>query len=116
MGTFKCPDQHFATVHVDIIGPLAHCQGSSNVLTIIDCFTQWPEAISITDVTAVTCAQALLMHWIAHFGIPEDIISDQGWQFTATCGLNCATYSAHCIITPQRSHPQCNGMIERFDR
>ena len=100
MGTLKCPDQYFTTVHVDIIGPLTHCQGYCNMLTIIDGFTQWPETIPITDVTVVTCAQALLMHWVVHFSVPEDIISMAGnsWQ---TCRPNCAIYLAHSIITPQ---------------
>ena len=116
VGTFKCPDQHFATVHMNIVAPLAHCQGYSNVLTIIDRFTRWPEAIPIADATAITCVRALPTHWVARFGIPEDIISDQRRQFTA----NLCTELCNLLGTQHHRttvfHPQCNGMIERFHR
>ena len=51
------------------------------LLTIVDCFSRWPEAIPLNDITSATCAQALISHWITRFGIPMDLSSDSGAQF-----------------------------------
>lgn len=68
------------------------------------------------DITAASCASALLRQWICRFGVPSDITSDQGRQFTS------ALWSElHCLlgITSLRTtayHPQANGMVERVHR
>ncbi|GFO50072.1 Gag-Pol polyprotein [Plakobranchus ocellatus] len=52
------------------------------LFTIIDRFTRRPEAVPLPDAHASTCATALLHLWVARFGVPEDINSDRGRQFT----------------------------------
>ena len=76
------PDHRFQRIHVDIVGPLPISQGKSYLFTIIDRYTRWPEAIPMADATASSCAFALLSQHIARFGVPEDVTSDRGPQFT----------------------------------
>ncbi|GFN78285.1 Pol polyprotein [Plakobranchus ocellatus] len=86
------------------------------LFTVIDRFTRWPEAVPLPDAQASTCATALLHHWVARFGVPEDIASDRGRQFTSALwtqlnsllGINANTTTAY--------HPQANGMVERLHR
>ena len=79
---FELPDRRFQHIHVDIVGPLPKSEGQAYLFTIVDRFTRWPEAVSMADSTAASCAQALLHNWIARFGIPDTVTSDRGVQFT----------------------------------
>ena len=78
MSTFANPDAHFDYVHVDIVGPLPSSQGFRYLLTCVDRFTRWPEAIPLPDSTAEITAQAFMSGWISRFGIPAVITTEKG--------------------------------------
>ena len=110
------PDRRFGSIHVDIVGPLPCSENKIYLFTIVDRFTRWPEAIPLADATTETCARGLIRHWIARFGVPDDLTSDRGPQFTShlwaalnkLLGISASTTTAY--------HPQANGMVERFHR
>ena len=101
---------------MDIVGPLPCSENKIYLFTIVDRFTRWPEAIPLADATTETCARGLIRHWIARFGVPDDLTSDRGPQFTShlwaalnkLLGISASTTTAY--------HPQANGMVERFHR
>lgn len=78
------PNERFAVVHIDIIGPLPPSNGFTYCLTCIDRFTSWAEAFPVTNISAETIATAFYTGWIARFGIPTKIITDQGRQFESS--------------------------------
>ncbi|KAL3251712.1 hypothetical protein MRX96_000380 [Rhipicephalus microplus] len=47
LATFTPPDSGFSHVHLDLVGPLPSSQSSRYMLTCVDRFTRWPEALSL---------------------------------------------------------------------
>ena len=50
---------------------------------MMDGFTKWAEAIPVGEITARSVAKVVLEQWVARYGIPDQIHSDQGLQFTS---------------------------------
>lgn len=116
LSTFSVPHRRFHHVNIDLVGPLPPSQGFTYLLTIVDRFTRWPEAVPLTDISTLTCARAFIRQWVAHFGVPAEISSDRGSQFTSQLwsDLTRLLGAHHCRTTA--FHPQSNGLIERFHR
>lgn len=114
--TFQVPHRHFDHIHVDLVGPLPPSQGFTHLLTVVDHFTRWPEAISLTTTTAHACAQALVSQWITRFGVPIDMSSDRGSQFTSQLWDSMSKLLGTKLHHTTVYHPQANGLVERFHR
>ena len=110
------PTGRFHTVHIDIVGPLVPSRGCQYLLTCIDRFTRWAEAIPIPDMTAETTAHHFLAGWVARFGAPQVIITDQGTQFESRAWSALLDFLGTTRHRTTPYHPQSNGMIERFHR
>ena len=113
---FKVPNRRFDHINVDLVGPLEECRGMTHLLTIVDRFTRWPEAIPLNITDTPECARALLHHWVSRFGLPADISSDRGPQFTSDLWTNLAALLGTSLHRTTSYHPQANGLVERFHR
>lgn len=110
------PEKRFSHIHIDLVGPLPPSEGFSHLLTIVDRTTRWPEAIPMTNTSTADCARALIRHWITRFGVPLDMSSDRGTQFTSTLWNEIAHQLGIQLHRTSAYHPQSNGLVERFHR
>lgn len=113
---FKPPTQRFKHIHIDIVGPLTSCQGYRYLLTCIDRFTKWSEAVPLADIKAETVASAFVNIWISRFGVPKEIITDQGKQFESRLFRQLAKLCGSRVKHTTPYHPQANGLVERWHR
>ena len=116
LGCFPEVNARFAHVHVDIVGPLSPCKGFRYLLTMVDRFTRWPEAVPLVNIEAETVTHAFLERWVALYGCPATVTTDRGSQFESqTFGDTLRTLGCHRSRTTAY-HPAANGMVERFHR
>ncbi|BHF77541.1 hypothetical protein SprV_0602064800 [Sparganum proliferum] len=116
IGTFPGPGARFSHVHLDIVGPLLLSNGCSYLLTCVDRFTRWSEAIPPPDTAALTVAKAFLSRWVAIFGAPSTITTVRGAQFESNLFQSLLSFLGCTRIRTTAYHPAANGMVERFHR
>ena len=112
---FEPVSSKFAHVHVDIVGPLPPSKGFRYILTIVDRFSRWPEAIPLPDITAQSVVDVFVLHFVGRYGAPEIITTDRGRQFTSTLWHDLMTSLGSKIIHTTSYNP-ANGIVERFHR
>ena len=115
-GTFSSPNSRFDTVHIDLVGPFPPARGCRYLLTCVDRFSRWPEAIPITDTVASTVADAFVSHWIARFGVPLTVTTDRGAQLESQLFTSLLKFLGSTRIRTTSYHPCANGLVERFHR
>ena len=116
LSAFPVPDARFDVIHIDLVGPLPPSRGFTYLLTCVDRYTRWPEAIPLTSITAEAVAQAFLTGWISRFGVPSTIVTDRGRQFESRLWTHLMSLLGSKRARTTAYHPQTNGMVERFHR
>ena len=107
----------FDVVHVDIVGPLpVSSKGHAYLLTMIDRFSRWLEAVPCASLTAENMATLFLNTWVARFGVPARVISDQGRNFDSALFKRVLASLGCDKVRTTAYHPQSNGMVERSHR
>ncbi|KFD66920.1 LOW QUALITY PROTEIN: hypothetical protein M514_20786 [Trichuris suis] len=114
--TFQVPERRFDHVHLDIVGPLPQRRGCSYLLTMVDRFTRWPEVVPVPNACAATIAHAFMSTWVARFGVPAVITTDQGRQFQSSLWKELASSLGTKLAPTTAYRPQTNGLVERLHR
>ncbi|KAJ0171196.1 hypothetical protein K1T71_013395 [Dendrolimus kikuchii] len=104
------PSGPFIRLHLDFLGPI----NGQTYLVIVDAFTKWVEVYEMFTSATSTTVLDKLHDFIARFGLPETIVSDNGTAFTSSefnqfCilnGISQVTSPAYC--------PSSNGQAESF--
>lgn len=104
-------------IAMDLLGPFKKTDhGSIYVLVITDRFSKLTRAIPMKSTTAPQVADAFVEHWVIPYGMPRQLLTDNGPQFIAKF------FEAVCLIlqvkhvTTTAYHPQANGQAERYNQ
>ena len=86
------------------------------ILTALDHFTKWAEAVPLKNKEALTAAKALTKEVFLKVGLPMQLLTDQGKEFEAQVLKDLC----HCLeidkVRTTASKPSTNGGVERFHR
>lgn len=109
-------DTPFQRIAVDIVGPIYPMTDRKNryILTIVDYATRYPEAIALPNIEAQTVAEALVTTF-SRVGIPREILTDQGAQFTSEVMRQVSQLLSIRQLVTTPYHLACNGLVERFN-
>ena len=106
------PSKPWQTLHADLCGPFP---SGESLLVMVDTCSRWPEVHVMKSTTSTAIIKCMKTTFATH-GIPHEIVTDNGPQFTST---EFSTYLSssgivHRKVTPY--WPQANSEVERFNR
>ncbi|XP_031099838.1 uncharacterized protein LOC116004037 [Ipomoea triloba] len=107
----------FSRWGIDLVGALPTGSGSRKyIIVAIDYFTKWVEAEPLASITAARCKNFVEKNILCRFGIPIQVITDNGRQFE---GREFSDFLTEWGIKHSRvavSYPQANGQVENANR
>lgn len=116
LGDFAPATARLHHVHIDIVGPLPPAGPYRYLLTAIDRYTRWPEAWPLERITAEEVAEKFFSGWVARYGAPAKVTTDQGRQFESQLFRALGSCVGFARSRTTSYHPCSNGLIERFHR
>ena len=122
-GRHKEPMQHldagapWEVLGIDYVGPLPRTRhGNTAILTMVDHFYRLVVLAPVKHMTAKLTVQAILENWVAYYGVPRCIHSDQGRHFENDL---MQLVLARLTVRKTRTtayRPQADGRVERANR
>lgn len=109
------PDCRFHKIHMDMVH-LPYCQGYKYILSIIDRFSRWPEAIPLKSITTEEIIDAFVQTWISRYGVPQIITTDNAAQFCSSSWVDFISAFGIKHVRTSIQHPISQGIVERFHR
>ena len=109
MQPWTWPERPWQRVHVDFAGPFL----GKMFFLLMDAHSKWPEVYEMTSTTAQKTVD-ILRHIFAAYGLPEQLVSDNGPQFVAKEFEDFMLKNGIRHIRSAPYHPATNGLVERF--
>ena len=109
----KVPSEPFQKILIDIVGPLPKTKkGNQYILTTLCPTTRYPDAFPLKNISAKKVANTLT-HMFTTFGIPQEIQSDRGSNFTSELFTQVLQHLGIKQSLSTAYHPQSQGALER---
>ncbi|BHF70804.1 hypothetical protein SprV_0301385700 [Sparganum proliferum] len=99
-----------------VVGPLPPSNGFTHLLTFVDQYTCWAEAISLPNAQTETIVKAYVSRWVAMFGAPSTVTTDRGAQFESALFQTLLNFLGCTCLRTTAYSPAANCMVERFHR
>lgn len=102
---------------LDFVRPISRMSNKKKyILVCTDYITRWVEAKALYPTTEKEVVEFLFEDIFTRFGVPCEIVTDQGTQFTSKLvkALTEKYQVKHCKLTPY--HPHANGQVESTNK
>lgn len=111
------PSRPWSHIAVDFVTGLPISEGNTVIITIVDRFSKAVHFIPLPKLPSATeTAHLLILQVFRLHGIPSDIVSDRGPQFTSQVWKAfCQSFGASASLS-SGYHPQSNGQTERANQ
>ncbi|CAJ1057674.1 uncharacterized protein LOC108874699, partial [Xyrichtys novacula] len=111
------PSRPWSHIALDFVTGLPPSEGNTVILTIIDRFSKFVHYVPLPKLpSAFQTANLLVTHVFQLHGIPRDIVSDRGPQFSSQVWRAfCQAVGAAASLS-SGYHPQTNGQTERANQ
>ena len=106
---WEYPAAPWQRLHIDFAGPFQGCM----LLVVVDASTKWPEITLMKNTTAEETVKTLRT-LLARMGLPQQIVSDNGPQFTSDVFKRFVQSNGIRHIMGAPYHPATNGLAERL--
>ena len=103
------PTSPWKRIHIDYAGPFLN----KMFLIVVDAHSKWPEVIQMSSTTTSKTIDALRTLF-ARYGLPDQVVSDNGTQFTSEEFSQFMKANGIKHIRTAPYHPSSNGQAERF--
>ncbi|KAK3541748.1 hypothetical protein QTP86_002145, partial [Hemibagrus guttatus] len=91
--------------------------GSTAIMVVVDSFSKGCKLVRLKGLpTAMQTADAMFAHVFRNFGLPEDIVSDRGPQFTSLVWRALCARLDIGVSLSSSHHRQSNGQVERLNQ
>ena len=105
------PARPWERIHVDFAGPFL----GKMYLVVVDSHSKWPEVFEMSSTSAEQTVSTL-RNLFASYGLPLQLVSDNGPQFVSSCFEQFMKTNGIKHIRCAPYHPSSNGLAERFVR
>lgn len=111
------PQRPWSHIAIDFVTDLPNSQGYTTILTVIDRFSKACRLIPLPKLpSAFETAEQLCNCVFRFYGLPEDIVSDRGPQFTSHVWSAFFRKLNVNISLTSGYHPQSNGQVEHLNQ
>ena len=111
------PSRPWSHIAMDFVTGLPLSNGFSTILTIVDRFSKAVHYVPLEKLpTAEEMTHLLTTHVVRLHGIPTDIVSDRGPQFTSRVWQSFCRGIGATVSLTSGYHPQSNGQAERANQ
>nr|VZI42087.1 unnamed protein product [Spirometra erinaceieuropaei] len=110
------PDTWSGHVPQGVAGPLLPFNCHTHLLTRVDRYTRWTEAIPLLNVQAEAIVGAFTSRWVAIFGTPSTVMTDRGAHFESAYFRMLLRFLGCTRIRTTPYYSTACGMVERFHR
>ena len=91
-------------------------KGNRYVIVLQDYLTKWPLVYPLADQKAKTIAKILVEEVIPFIGVPESLLSDRCTNLLSHLMKELCSMLGITKLNMTAYHPQCDGMVERFNK